>query len=151
MRHINVSIFVPHNGCPHQCSFCNQRSISGQSSQPSPEDVKKAARRAIETSPEYVKEGEIAFFGGSFTAIDKSYMVSLLEAAQPFIGDNGFKGIRVSTRPDAIDDELLTILKKYHVTAIELGAQSTSDEVLEGNRRGHTKDDIIKASNLIKA
>ena len=151
MKHINVSLFVPHNGCPHQCSFCNQKRISGQSSQPTPEDVAAAARIAIESSPEYVKDGEIAFFGGSFTAIDRDYMISLLAAAQPFIGSHGFKGIRVSTRPDAINDEILTILKNYGVTSIELGAQSTSDRILAMNTRGHTKEDIINASNLIKS
>lgn len=151
MRHINVSLFVPHNGCPHQCSFCNQKRISGVASQPTAEDVEKAAKIALASPAQYVKNGEIAFFGGSFTAIDKEYMISLLSAAQPFIGSHGFKGIRVSTRPDAINDEILTILKEYNVTAIELGAQSTNDKVLELNRRGHTKVDIVNASNLIKS
>ena len=150
MKHINVSVFVPHAGCPHQCSFCNQKSISGQSRQPTPADVETAARTALEHSAEFAKEGEIAFFGGSFTAIDREYMVSLLTAAQPFIGDNGLKGIRISTRPDAIDREICEILKNYNVTSIELGAQSTNDEVLRLNRRGHTREDIFKASDLLK-
>jgi histone acetyltransferase (RNA polymerase elongator complex component) len=93
---------------------------------------------------------EIAFFGGSFTAIDRSYMVSLLEEAKPFIENKVFSGIRISTRPDAIDEEVLLLLKKYGVTAIELGAQSMNDEVLLSNRRGHTVDDVVNASLLIK-
>ncbi|MBQ2775461.1 MAG: radical SAM protein [Clostridia bacterium] len=151
MKHINVSIFVPHAGCPHQCSFCNQKSISGKSSQPTPQDVEDAAKTALKYSAELASNGEIAFFGGSFTAIDRDYMISLLQAAQPFIGNGGFKGIRISTRPDAINDEICDILKKYNVTAVELGAQSTDDKVLSLNRRGHTREDIIKASNLLKS
>lgn len=90
---------------------------------------------------------EIAFFGGSFTAIDRNYMLSLLEATVPYISE--FEGIRISTRPDCIDNEVLEILKKYKVTSIELGAQSMDDEVLLANRRGHTSDDVINASRKI--
>lgn len=91
---------------------------------------------------------EIAFFGGSFTAIDKDYMISLLDATKPYI--HLFKGIRISTRPDCIDDEVLGILKKYGVTSIELGAQSMSDDVLNANNRGHSCSDVYKACELIK-
>lgn len=90
---------------------------------------------------------EIAFFGGSFTAIDRNYMLSLLEATVPYISE--FEGIRISTRPDCIDNEVLEILKKYKVSSIELGAQSMDDEVLLANRRGHTSDDVINASRKI--
>ena len=93
---------------------------------------------------------EIAFFGGSFTAIPREYMVLLLEATKPFIEKGCFSGIRISTRPDAIDSEVLEILKGFNVRSIELGAQSTDEEVLELNRRGHTRQDIINASELIK-
>ena len=92
---------------------------------------------------------EIAFFGGSFTAIDRAYMVSLLEAAKPFI--NEFKGIRISTRPDCIDSEILSLLKAYKVTSVELGAQSMDNSVLELNKRGHSAEDVVKASRLIKS
>jgi len=95
-------------------------------------------------------ETEIAFFGGSFTAIPQKYMTELLECVQQFIGENGFKGIRISTRPDCIDENTLDILKKLHVTSIELGAQSMSDEVLFHNERGHSADDVRNASALIK-
>jgi histone acetyltransferase (RNA polymerase elongator complex component) len=93
---------------------------------------------------------EIAFFGGSFTAIPRAYMTELLEAAYPFVGDGKFKGIRLSTRPDCIDGEILTLLKSYGVTSIELGAQSMSDKVLEANQRGHSADDVEKAAKLIR-
>lgn len=91
---------------------------------------------------------EIAFFGGSFTAIDRDYMISLLDATKPFI--NEFKGIRVSTRPDSVDDEKLKLLLQYGVTSIELGAQSMDNSVLELNKRGHSAQDVENASKLIK-
>ncbi len=95
------------------------------------------------------ENAEIAFFGGSFTAVDPAYMLELLRAAEPFVRGGVFKGIRISTRPDAIDREILSILKRYHVTAIELGAQSMSDRVLEMNSRGHTAAQVKEASLLI--
>lgn len=140
---------MPHNGCPHQCSFCNQRSITGKSYQPKSEDVVSAIKLAKDALKEDTKNAQIAFFGGSFTAIDREYMLSLLEATSPYI--DSFNGIRISTRPDYIDDEILELLKKYKVTSIELGAQSMNDEVLKANERGHTAQDVIDASSLIKS
>lgn len=150
MKHINVALFVPHEGCPHMCSFCNQKTISGSAKKLTKEDIDEAVR--IATDREYDKSNsEIAFFGGSFTAIDSEYMTYLLESAYPYVKKGLFKGIRCSTRPDAIDAEILNILKKYGVTAIELGAQSMSDKVLLMNDRGHTAEDIVRASELIRA
>lgn len=151
MKHANIAVFVPHNGCPNQCSFCNQRTISGASKQPEPYDVALACEKAMQGGCEGA-DVQLAFFGGSFTAIDRGYMLSLLEAAQPYI-KSGFlnKGIRVSTRPDFIDDEVLLLLKEYGVRAIELGAQSMDDSVLALNRRGHTAEDVEKAAKLIKS
>ncbi len=146
-----MAIFVPHNGCPHACSFCDQREITGQAYQPSAEDVEKAVETARESLGENTKYAEIAFFGGSFTAIERSYMTELLDAAAPYVKSGEFGGIRLSTRPDAIDSEVLDILKERGVTSIELGAQSMSDEVLLANHRGHTADDVIRASELIKS
>ena len=148
MSHANISIFVPHKGCPNDCSFCNQRTISGQTVPATPKDVEKAVRLALEYNID-PKNTEIAFFGGSFTAIERDYMCSLLTAAKCFLDSHNFRGIRVSTRPDCIDEEVLETLKNYGVTAIELGAQSMDDEVLSANRRGHTSNDVIKASKLI--
>lgn len=151
MSHSNVAIFVPHNGCPHMCSFCNQKQITGQSFQPKAEDVVEAAKTAEASLGEKTKEAEIAFFGGSFTAIDREYMLSLLKAAYPFVKSGKFKGIRISTRPDYIDEEILTLLKKYGVSAIELGAQSMDEEVLAANNRGHKASAVVRASELIKS
>ena len=150
MKHSNIALFVPHNGCPHQCSFCNQKSITGVSYQPSKKDVQDAIEVAKKSLQEKTKNAEIAFFGGSFTAIDKEYMVELLESAYPYVKSGEFAGIRVSTRPDCIDDEILKILKKYGVTSIELGAQSMIDEVLLENNRGHNANAVVLASEKIK-
>ena len=149
MSHANISIFVPHKGCPNDCSFCNQRAISGQTVSATAIDVEKAVLTALEYNID-PKNTEIAFFGGSFTAIEREYMCSLLTAAKHFLDTHFFAGIRVSTRPDAIDKDVLETLKNYGVTAIELGAQSMDDDVLLANRRGHMSDDVRRASALIK-
>lgn len=152
MSHANISVFIPHMGCPNACSFCNQRTISSTAHAPSPDEAEDIIRGAYEyMSPEKRRNTEIAFFGGSFTAIDRKYMISLLEVADRYITcENGFCGIRISTRPDCIDEEILMLLKKYHVTAIELGAQSMNDRVLEMNMRGHTSEDVRRSAAMIK-
>ena len=147
MKKGNISIFVPHLGCPQQCSFCNQKTITGKEKQPTSEDVVSAVETALKRKG---FEYEIAFFGGSFTAIDREYMLSLLEAAGNYVKNGRVSGIRISTRPDFIDKEILEILKKHGVTSIELGAQSMDDEVLKANLRGHTAADVENASKLIK-
>ena len=149
-RHANISIFVPHIGCPHQCSFCDQRSITGAHRAPLPEDVDRAVA-AAKTGKEYCPAlTEIAFFGGSFTAINRGYMLDLLQAAYRYVEDGSVSGIRISTRPDAVEDEVLSLLKAYGVTSVELGAQSMNDRVLKMNNRGHSVEDIKTAANRIR-
>ena len=148
MKHINVALFVPDEGCPHRCSFCNQKTISGKTKRLELADIDSAVKTALESAD--CNKGEIAFFGGSFTAIDKDYMISLLERAKMYIDKGLFAGIRVSTRPDCINEEILQILKYYGVTSIELGCQSMDDEVLRLNNRGHSADDVVKSAKLIK-
>ncbi|MGN0447211.1 MAG: elongator complex protein 3 [Acutalibacteraceae bacterium] len=148
MKHINVALFVPDEGCPHRCSFCNQKTISGKVHRLNPDEVDKAAEIALNKVG--CNEGEIAFFGGSFTAIGRDYMISLLEKAYFYVKGGYFKGIRISTRPDCIDEEILDILASYGVTSIELGCQSMDDRVLALNGRGHTAEDVVKASAMIK-
>ena len=150
MAHSNISIFVPHAGCPHNCAFCDQRTITSTEKPPRAADVERICTAALSEVRDPA-DTEIAFFGGSFTAVPRRYMLELLEAAQPFIGEGRFSGIRISTRPDYIDEEILDILKAHHVTAIELGAQSMSDEVLEANERGHSAKDAAYAAMLIKS
>lgn len=144
----NVAVFIPHNGCPHQCSFCDQRRITGQQKQPSPEEVWELAQKAA--SQQDVSCCELAFFGGSFTAIDREYFLSLLQVAKRAREELGFAGVRCSTRPDAIDRERLTLLKEHGFTTIELGAQCMNDTVLLQNGRGHTVKDVEDSSKLVK-
>lgn len=148
--HSNISIFVPHIGCPNMCSFCNQRYITGVHKAPTTNDVVDAVNIAVKSKNYEPTSTEIAFFGGSFTAINRNYMLELLKTAYEFVKNGVVSGIRISTRPDAIDDEILTLLKRYGVTSIELGAQSLNDKVLQSNNRGHTAQDVINASKLIK-
>ena len=150
MSHSNISIFVPHIGCPCKCSFCNQFSITKQHYSPKSYDVDKAVSEALKSKRYNAKETEIAFFGGSFTAINREYMTELLSAAKKHIDNGNVSGIRISTRPDCIDNEILDILKEFGVTSIELGAQSMRDEVLDMNNRGHSASDVYNASKLIK-
>ena len=112
------------------------------------QEIISSAETARKT-PHSVHNSEIAFFGGSFTAIEREKMISYLETAEAFVGED-FGGIRISTRPDAIDEEILEILKKYSVTSIELGAQSMCDDVLSLNERGHSAEDTRRAARLIK-
>ena len=118
--------------------------------QPDENDVYEAVNRASGSKHFEPKNTQIAFFGGSFTALDREYMLSLLKAAKNIANEYGLAGIRISTRPDCIDTEILSLLKEYGVKAIELGAQSMCDDVLEANKRGHTALDAEKASELIK-
>ncbi len=150
MKHSNIAIFVPDNGCKHFCSFCNQKSITGFSTQPCEKDIKNAVEIAVNSLKGNTQNTQIAFFGGSFTGIDISYMTHLLSVAYKYVKKYNFHGIRISTRPDYIDDTILNLLKQYQVTSIELGAQSMIDEVLIANDRGHTSKDVENASNLIK-
>lgn len=147
-RHANVAIFVPHAGCVHDCVFCNQRGISGALAVPSDSEIAATLKQAQEEL-RLGMSAQVAFFGGSFTAIPRDEMLRLLQAVQPFIG-SGFTGIRISTRPDAIDDEILEILLSYNVTAIELGAQSMDDTVLKASARGHTAHQLKTAAGSIK-
>lgn len=152
MKRTNISIFIPHIGCPHKCSFCDQKSISGESSAPRAEDVAALLDEQAEHLRQRGMCAEIAFFGGSFTAIPRGYMTQLLEAAGAAVKryPDVYCGIRCSTRPDCISEEILETLKSGGMTAIELGAQSMCDEVLSANERGHTAEDVRRASRLIK-
>ena len=150
MKHANVAFFVPMVGCPHRCSFCDQNSITGESGIPTPEEVDKTLKKAARELHGFSEKAEIAFFGGSFTMIPRELMLSLLAPAKKWIDRKAFSGIRISTRPDAINEEVLSVLKEYGVTFIELGAQSCNNAVLEKNRRGHTFEDTQKAAQLIR-
>ncbi len=144
-----IPIFVPHLGCPHACIFCNQRKISGEQKDVRAEDVRKTIEYYLDNFKDDNKLVEVAFFGGSFTAIDIDLQKELLEAANEYIQKGLVNGIRISTRPDAINKEILKMLKKYNVKTIELGVQSANNYILQKAERGHTFEDVKKASKLI--
>ncbi len=152
MKQTNISVFVPHTGCPHRCTFCDQRTISGEVKAPTADEVRSLLREQVPVLREHDTRAEIAFFGGSFTGIAHGYMVSLLEAAHEAVmaHPDVYCGIRCSTRPDFIDEETLDVLCSYGMTAVELGAQSMNDNVLRLNERGHTAHDVETAAAMIK-
>lgn len=145
-----IPIFVPHLGCPNNCTFCNQKRISGQTKMVTAQDVKDTIDFFLKHFRDDYKYVEVAFFGGSFTAIDEKTQVELLEAVQEYIQNKKVNSIRISTRPDCIDKEILKRMKKYHVKTIELGVQSTNNYILKRCKRGHTYEDTKKASKLIR-
>ena len=145
-----IPIFVPHLGCPNNCTFCNQKRISGQTKMVTAKDVKETIEYYLKNFKDNHKYVEVAFFGGSFTAIDKEKQIELLEAAQEYIENKLVNSIRISTRPDCIDKGILKRMKKYHVKTIELGVQSTNNYILSKCKRGHTGEDVKKASKLIR-
>lgn len=150
MKHRNVSLFVPHEGCPHACTFCNQKVISGQSIALTAEEIRSSCEKALQSEGYLPENSEIAFFGGSFTAIPTEKQIFYLESVQEFIGAHKFGSVRISTRPDCITEENLTLLKQYHVKNIELGAQSMANEVLIANKRGHTAAHTEQAVRLLR-
>lgn len=147
-RHVNIPIFIPHLGCPNNCTFCNQRTISGVS-EFDPKSVIPIIEEALSTVTED-DTAEIAFFGGSFTGIDRNLMENLLIIANEYLKQGRIASIRCSTRPDYIDDEILGILKAYGVDTVELGLQSVSDKVLSACKRGHSFSDELNACKKIK-
>ena len=145
-----IPVFVPHLGCPNDCVFCNQRRISGSLSPARPEDVAAAIDRALSLTPPGTRR-QLAFYGGSFTAIPDAEQEALLGAAQPYLERGDIASIRLSTRPDAIDGAVLARLRRYGVETVELGAQCMSDSVLALSGRGHTAADVEEASRAVKA
>ena len=147
-KHANIPVFIPHLGCPNQCVFCNQRSISGVCKFDASSVVPTIESALATLGGDF--DIEIAFFGGSFTGIDRSLMTKLLDIAYSYVVSGRVKSIRCSTRPDYIDEDVLNILKSHGVRVIELGLQSTSDEVLRVTKRGHTRADCERACRMIK-
>ena len=145
-----IPIFVPHLGCPNDCIFCNQKSISGQKKNITKEEAKKIIDNYLKSLKNEEAHIEVAFFGGSFTAIEKEKQEELLQVAYEYIKNGQVESIRISTRPDCINKEILKMLKKYKVKTIELGVQSANDYILKRANRGHTFEDVKKASKMIR-
>lgn len=150
MRKVNIPVFVPHLGCPHGCVFCNQRQITGQADAMTPDKARQIVQQAIKTIDRENTYVEIAFFGGSFTAIPLSEQEAFLHAVEPYRRGGMVDGIRLSTRPDCIGEENLSLLRSYGVTSIELGVQSSDGDVLVKSQRGHTFADVKAAARMIK-
>ena len=151
-KYFNIAIFIPHLGCKNDCVFCNQKIITGTEKKITVESIRNTIEEYIASLKKADKsdyEVEIAFFGGSFTGIDKDEMTVFLKVANEYIGSENITGIRISTRPDYITDEILDILERYNVNAVELGVQSMFDDVLTASKRGHSVDDTVKACGLI--
>ncbi|MFH1752839.1 MAG: radical SAM protein, partial [Candidatus Omnitrophota bacterium] len=147
--HYTIPFFIPHEGCPFSCIFCDQNKITGQADAVKPGGVAPKIRSYLKTIPKKGARVEVAFFGGSFTGLGKDLQCSYLEKVAPFLRSGAIDGIRVSTRPDFIDLETLKMLKRYGVKRVELGVQSMSESVLKKALRGHTFQDIERASSLI--
>ncbi len=148
-KHVNIPIFIPHFGCRNSCVFCNQKKITGKPCYDR-QSVLSEINTALETINTDVTETELAFFGGSFTAIPEDEMLWLLKTAAEFIQKGKIQSVRLSTRPDAVDERILGILRMYGVKTVELGLQSFSDKVLSASKRGHTSSDSVKACQLVK-
>lgn len=144
-----IPIFVPHKGCPHDCIFCNQKKITGVSTDVTSEDARQIIEECLETIDKDA-DVEIAFFGGSFTAIDIDIQKSLLSVAKEYVEKGIVKDIRMSTRPDCINEEILSMLKDYKTSIIELGVQSLDEKVLLDSIRGHQAEIVYKSSKMIK-
>ena len=150
-KHAIIPIFIPHLGCPCQCVFCNQQKITARTKAVSTDEVRETVERYLSTLGDLdTSEIEIAFYGGSFTAIPIDAQTAYLEVANEYIDQGRVSSLHISTRPDCIDEEVLSNLKRYNVSTIELGVQSFSDEVLRLSKRGHDSDTARKAARLIK-
>lgn len=144
-----LPIFIPHAGCPHQCVFCNQKTISGQKNA-----AESGAREQIARWLQWLRpslENEAAFYGGSFTALDSDLQERLLFLTDELLERGIIGSVRLSTRPDYIDDKKLELLKKHGVRLVELGVQSLDDRVLEAAGRGHTAADVVQAMKQLRA
>lgn len=145
-----VPFFISHQGCPHDCIFCDQRRISGaEGALPSPRKILDTVRRYRESSRQAVVE--VAFYGGSFTLLPFKEQRDLLAPLQPLLDTGEVSRIRLSTRPDAIDPQVIDMLREFRVSLVELGVQSMDDAVLADSGRGHTAADTVHAFGLLHA
>jgi len=149
LKHFTIPVFIPMQACPFRCIFCDQEKISGHINIPVAEDVVQIIEKHLATIPADNSIIELGFFGGTFTGLPLHQQETYLNAANSYIETGKISGIRLSTRPDFIDDEILFFLKKHGVKTIELGAQSMNDEVLKKSRRGHSVADTVAAAEKI--
>lgn len=149
-KHYNIPIFISHFGCPNACVFCNQKKINGRETDVTLEDLENIIEEYLEILPEDSYK-EVAFFGGTFTGISMSKQKEYLEGVKKYLDKGLVQGIRLSTRPDYINHEVMEQLKKYNVTTIELGVQSFDEEVLKKSARYYPVETVYKACEMIKS
>ncbi len=146
-----IPIFIPHEGCPHCCVFCNQRRISGFVDKPvTADDVQATVRTWFARKGSDDRQVQVAFYGGSFTALPLTRQQHLLGAVASFVEQGIVQTIRLSTRPDYIDYEIVNFLRFHNVSIVELGVQSMDNGVLAASGRGHTADDVEKAVTVLR-
>lgn len=149
-QQVTIPIFIPHQGCPNCCVFCNQWRVSSASQRPDPGSIKDTIALYLSRLSRSVEKVEAAFFGGSFTAIPMDEQRGYLSVIKPYLDDGVIHSIRISTRPDAVNMEILDLLSGYGVETVELGVQSFSNRVLELSGRGHSAEDVFRAMELLK-
>lgn len=149
MKHYNIPVFISHFGCPNSCVFCNQKKINGRETDVTMEDLKNIIEMYLETLPKNSKK-EVAFFGGTFTGISMKLQEEYLKTTYEYIKRGDISGIRLSTRPDCINDEIVAQLKKYGVTSVELGVQSLDEDVLLATERYYPVNVVEQACKIIK-
>lgn len=148
-KRLIVPVFIPFGGCTHRCVFCEQERIAGEDSMPGPEEVAAKVELYLSTWRGTGRR-EVAFYGGSFTALPAETQREYLEAVKPFVSDGRINGVRVSTRPDSVRPATPAFLSPYGVDTVELGVQSLDDRVLALSGRGHTREDTVSALEVLK-
>lgn len=153
MKQYIIPVFIPYSGCPHRCIFCNQKKITGEKAYLDTKTIKKTIDNWLSLSAQLsaISDRQIAFYGGSFTALSLERQESLLSSVLPYLNNGVIDSIRLSTRPDNITIENLTLLKKYRVKTVELGVQSMDNSVLSLSERGHSADDIRSSCKMLKS
>ncbi len=154
-RHVGtliVPVFIPNQGCPYRCVYCRQEDVTGTGGHlPGPSEIRKTLNTAIHSQRfGSAFDREIAFYGGTFTGLSLESMKGLLSAAFPWVADGSFQSMRVSTRPDTLDEERLSLMRRHGVATVELGVQSLHDDVLQRTRRGYLSADVERAVALLR-
>ena len=150
-KHYTIPLFIPHEGCPHQCVFCDQNKISGSTSSFDEKSIADTIEQNLSTMPNEGVSIDVGFFGGTFTSLPLELQETYLKQVFPYMENKSISGIRLSTRPDSINDEVLDLLQQYRVSCIELGVQSMSDVVLNAVKRGYLSKDVESASEMIRS
>ena len=151
-KHFIIPIFLPHQGCPHRCVFCQQQTITNYlGKQPTPDEIRNTIELAIRSKQFSAKKPkEVAFYGGTFTSLPIRSMTTMLGTVKPYIEKGIIQSTRLSTRPDSLSEDKLTILESFGVSTVELGVQSMDDGVLLLSNRGHTSQDTVNAFKILK-